>query len=92
MSLSPSRTLVAEVLAGAVTPESRRALFDEDVVYEAIRDLEEHDPEWLLAAVRDRRHPLAGRRNVVVSMGRFQAAMWAELRLEDPTLPPYPFA
>lgn len=92
MNLAASRALVEKVLAGEITPENDPASFDDDVVHFAICDLEDHDPDWLLAAVRDRRHPLAGRRNVVTSMGRLQARLWAELRVEDPTLPPYPFA
>ena len=92
MTLAASRALVEKVLAGEITPENDPASFDDDVVHFAICELEDGDAEWLLAAVRDRRRPLAGRRNVVTSMGRFQAALWAELRAEDPTLPPYPFA
>ncbi len=95
MSIDPTRLaecrrLVAAVLSGAMTPESHRGAFEEDVVHLAARALEEEDAEWLLAAARDRRYPLAGRRNLIVSLGRYQAEMWTELRAEDPTLPPYP--
>src|SRR5262249_21747689 len=84
--IANSRAIASRVLSGEMTPESDPAAFDEDVVYFAVRTLEEHDSEWLLAEARDRRHPFAGRRNLASCMGRFQREIWRELRAEDPTL------
>jgi hypothetical protein len=97
MTLDPERRdqcrrLISSVLDGVVTPAIDPAVFSEDILYFAVCALEEDDAEWLLAAARDRRHPLAGRKNLVMSLGRYQAALWAELCAEDPTLPEYPFA
>ena len=88
--LEASRARLLQILTGELTPENDLSYFDEDgATYDALA-LEAHDPTWLLAVVRDRRYPLAGRRNLVMNLVRFQAELWIELEAEDPTMPRYP--
>ena len=46
------KKLIEQVLSGAVTPATHRRLFDDDVVYFAVRELESADFRWLAAEVK----------------------------------------
>lgn len=46
------KKLIGEVLSGAVTPDSHPDLFDDDVVYFAVRKLESADFPWLAAELK----------------------------------------
>lgn len=75
--LELDRTLVLDVMCGAVTEDSHPALFDEDVVLFAVRRMEASDPDWLLARIADESLPRAGRQQVagdtdVLSQACFQ--------------------
>jgi hypothetical protein len=90
IELEASRARLKQILLGELTPENDFPYFDEDgATFDALT-LEDHDPAWLLAEARDRRYPLAGRRNLVMYLVRFQAELWRELEKEDPTMPSYP--
>lgn len=41
------KKLVTQVLQGEISPESHPQLFDEDIVYFAIRTLENHELNWV---------------------------------------------
>jgi hypothetical protein len=88
--LKAIRARLKEILTGEVTPETDPSYFEDDGATFDTAKLEKLDPAWLLAEVRDRRYPLAGRRNLVMYLARFQAELWSELQAEDPTMPPYP--
>jgi hypothetical protein len=94
MTIDPERIaeyrgLVLRVLSTEMTPEIHRAEFEDDIVTFAAKFLEKHDRAWLLAEVRDRRHPFEGRRNLISYMVLLQAELWRELREEDPSMPPH---
>ncbi len=41
------KRVVTDVLGGVILPATHAALFDDDVVYLAVRRLEEAEPAWL---------------------------------------------
>jgi hypothetical protein len=90
IDLEASRARLKKILSGELTPENNRMYFEEDGATFDAATLDDCDPSWLLAEARDRRHPVAGRRNLVMYLVRFQAELWRELQAEDPTMPPYP--
>jgi len=95
MTIDPSkleaiRARLTQILTGEVTPGTDPGYFEDDGATFDAAKMEQHDPAWLLAELRDRRHPLVGRRNLVMYLVRFQAELWRELEAEDPTMPPYP--
>ncbi len=51
--LADAKATVLGVLSGRITPEARRADFDEDVVYFSVRAAEIHDPAWLLQVIAE---------------------------------------
>jgi hypothetical protein len=82
--LERDRAFVLEVLAGAVTPETRPGAFDEDVVLCSVRRVERDDPAWLLAQLADRGHPFDGRAAVLANARDVRAEGLAILRQERP--------
>lgn len=86
--LGRSRDLVARVLAGEITQDNAREMFEDDVVLIAIRIVEKCDPDWLLGRLADGTLPFAGRLQVLRDLsGLFDRALDL-LRVERPDLTP----
>jgi hypothetical protein len=82
--LEQARSLVRDVLAGGVTPETHPWVFDEDLLLFSVRGLEACDPVWLLAQLADTRHPFEGRATVLYDMRDHYERGLEILRKEDP--------
>jgi hypothetical protein len=83
-SLERDRAFVLKVLAGAITPETHRWAFDEDVVQFTVLRVEDDDPAWLLAQLADRGHPFEGRAAVFAAIQEIRAEALEILRQERP--------
>jgi hypothetical protein len=84
--LESARALVTDVLAGRITPESNRMLFDEDVVLFSVRIVEKDDPAWLLAQLANANYPLFGRIEVLNNVRDLYDAAYAILKRIAPDL------
>jgi hypothetical protein len=84
MALEPDRTLVLDVLAGAITPETHASVFDEDVLLFSVRRLERDEPTWLLAQLANQEFPFDGRAAVFADTLRVRERALLLLRKEQP--------
>jgi hypothetical protein len=51
--IAQDRALLRDVLAGVVGEDTRRSVFEDDVLLFCVRRLERDDPSWLLAVLAD---------------------------------------
>jgi len=88
--LSAARDLVLGVLTGTVTAATDPWAYDEDLLLLAVRRLEQHDPDWLLARIADPALPFADRAELAGETRLLRERCRALLRAERPGDPDCP--
>lgn len=84
--LDYSREVINAFLSGEIDPESRPAIFEDDVLMFAVARLEEADPDWILGQLSNRAWPAELRAQVLRLMVRRYPDGHAILSREVPDL------
>jgi hypothetical protein len=66
--LDDAKQTILRVLRGELTEKAQPALFDDDVFFLLVRDVEAKDPTWLMAMLRDRTYSRDARGLVALNM------------------------